>query len=144
MAENKLHLGYRRGGIQRNDGDTGREAAKIGDGPFGAVGGPYRDAIALFETQLQQIAANGQHAFHESGRGARHNLAVFAPESEQVFPRRRVGYLEEQINQGAHAPNTFRSEGQARATMATIWPLQDRDKKIPVRSASSRASLDVS
>src|ERR1700678_545836 len=124
MAENKLHLGHWRSGIQRNAGDTGSEAAKIGDVPFGAVGGPYRDAIALFEAKLKQIAANGQHAFHESGCGARRNLAVFTPEGEQVFPRRRVGYLEEQINQGAHAPNTFRSEGQARATMAAIWPLQ--------------------
>src|ERR1700677_3663801 len=144
MAENKLHLGHWRSGIQRNDGDTGSEAAKIGDVPFGAVGGPYRDAVPLFEPKRHQIAANGKHPFHESGREARHNLAVFAPESEQVFPRRSLGYLEEQINQGAHAPNTFRSEGQARATMAAIWPLQDRDKKIPVRLASSRASLDFS
>jgi hypothetical protein len=95
MAENKLHLGHWRSGIQRNDGDTGSEAAKIGDVPFGAVGGPYRDAVTLFKPKLQQIASNGQHAFHESGCGARRNLAVFTPESEQVFPRRRVGYLEE-------------------------------------------------
>ena len=102
------------------------------------------NAVALLKAEFLQVAANRKHALHECGAGASDNFPVFPPKSEKIIPRRSIRYLEKEVNQGAHAPNTFPSAEHARATIAAIWPLQERDKKMPVGSSFSRAERDSS